>query len=327
MSQTYFNVSEVPLSLAIFLATDNYDYSGESHTISATTLLKPLRQIILAARVPAEAALMDLTQTVPSRVGSAIHDGIERAWLNNHHRAMTSLGFPEKVISRVLVNPTPADLYDGCIPVYLEQRGYRKLGKWTISGKFDFVAEGRVEDFKTTSVYKAILRNSDDDYIMQGSIYRWLNPSLITQDTMAINFIFTDWSAVQARSEPKYPQRRYLHRTFDLLPLNKTEAFVRTKLADIDKYWDAPEDTIPYCTDEELWRSAPVFKYYKNPEKTARSTKNFDTLQEASVRLAQDGHVGIIREQPGQVKACLYCPAFPVCTQKDALIASGDLIV
>ena len=46
----YLNNSNVPLSLAVFLATDNYDH--ESDTISATTLIKPLRQIILAARVP-----------------------------------------------------------------------------------------------------------------------------------------------------------------------------------------------------------------------------------------------------------------------------------
>ena len=44
----YLNPSQVPLSLAVFLATDNYDY--EPDTISATGLIRPLRQIILAKR-------------------------------------------------------------------------------------------------------------------------------------------------------------------------------------------------------------------------------------------------------------------------------------
>jgi hypothetical protein len=81
------------------------------------------------------------------------------------------------------------------------------------------------------------------------------------------------------------------------------------------------------CNDAELWRAEPVFKYYKNPEKTQRSTKNFETMQEARIRFIEDGSIGLIKEVPGQVTACKYCPAFPLCTQKDDLIASGDLVL
>lgn len=81
------------------------------------------------------------------------------------------------------------------------------------------------------------------------------------------------------------------------------------------------------CDDDELWRSEPVFKYYKNPAKTLRSTKNFELKQEAMLRFVEDGSVGVIREVPGQVTACKYCPAFAACSQKDALIKSGDLLM
>jgi len=30
-------------------------------------------------------------------------------------------------------------------------------------------------------------------------------------------------------------------------------------------------------------------------------------------------------EKPGTVNACKYCPAFSVCTQKDDLLARGEL--
>jgi hypothetical protein len=92
---------------------------------------------------------------------------------------------------------------------------------------------------------------------------------------------------------------------------------------------DAPEEEIPQCTDEDLWRSDPVFKYYKNGDITAkRSTKNFDTHQEAVIYMStENGGKGAIKEVPGQVTACKYCPAFMACTQKDSFIASGDLVL
>lgn len=321
----YANISAVPLSIAVFLAVDNYDH--DAATISATTLIKPLRQIVLSKRVNNEDSSVDLVQMVPSRMGSAIHDGIERAWVDSHAIAMKTLGYPQKVIDRIRINPEPHQLGDDVIPIYLEQRAQKQVGKYLVSGKFDFVGEGRVEDFKTTSTYTAMNNTNDEKYILQGSIYRWLNPEIVTQDEMAIQFIFTDWSAARARAESGYPQSRIQQRILPLMSITETDHFVRRKLTQIDEYWDAPEELIPLCSDEDLWRSAPVFKYYKNPEKTTRSTKNFDTKQAAYIRLAEEGGKGIVLEKPGEVMACKYCPAFAACTQKDALIAQGDLVM
>lgn len=321
----YTNQAGVPLSLAVYLATDNYDYSSDPKTISATSLLKPLKQLVLAARVPQEKALVEVTSLVQSRMGSSIHDGIERSWIGGYKRAMTSLGYPQKIIDRVLINPSNDDLYEGCIPVYLEQRSTREIAGRIISGKYDFVGEGRLEDFKTTGVFTYMNNTKDKDYILQGSIYRWLNPKVITQDQMAIQFLFTDWSAALARQNPNYPQARTVQRLYQLKSLPEIEHFIVSKIRLIDKYWNAPEEEIPACTDEELWRSEPQWKYYRDPKKTTRSTKNFDNKQEAYLRMAQDGNVGVIVEVPGKAVACKYCPAFPVCKQAQALITAGDL--
>jgi hypothetical protein len=325
----YANVSAVPLSIAVFLATDNYDYSSDPNTISATSLIKPLRQIILGGRIPVDDAAVDLASMMPSRVGSAIHDAIERSWLNNYKEAFKALGYPQRVIDKIRINPT--EVPDGIIPVYLERRAHRQIGKWVISGKFDFVGEGRVEDFKTTSTYTAMNKTNDEKYILQGSIYRWLNPKLITQDKMAIQFIFTDWSGAKAKADPAYPQQRFQEHILPLLPLAETENFIKNKLALHEKYHDAKEPDLPLCEDADLWRSDPVFKYYKNPENAtkpnSRSTKNFATVQEANLRRIEDGSVGVVKEVPGQVMACKYCPGFSLCSQKDALIASGDLVL
>jgi hypothetical protein len=323
----YANTSAVPLSLAVFLATDSYDHNPDPNTISATALIKPIRQIILSARVPEDMTPVDLINMVPSRMGTAIHDAIERSWKDNFQIALDQLGYPKKVIEKIRINPKPEELTDGLIPIYLEQRAHKQIGKYVISGKYDFIGDGRVEDFKSTSTYTAIHNTNDDKYILQGSIYRWLNPTLITKDEMAIQFIFTDWSKAKAMQDPKYPQQRIQQRILPLKSIQETDAFVNRKLAQIEQYWDVPEEQLPLCSDEDLWRSEPVFKYYKNPEKRARSTKNFDNRHDAQLRAIEDGNIGIVVEQPGQVTACKYCPAFAVCTQKDALIASGDLVL
>lgn len=335
MPAQYGNVSEVPLALAVFLASDYYDHSNDPSEISATTLLKPIRQIILPSRIPAGQALPDLASQMASRMGAAIHDGIERAWMNNHRNAMLALGYPERVISRIRINPTDELLAMeqaaglDPIPIYLEQRLKRKLGKWTITGKFDFIGEGKVQDFKSTSVWTYKNQVNAGKYSQQGSIYRWLDPKKITQDEMDIHFIFTDWKAGMQRSDPQYPPRRFHRQVHPLLSLQETERFIKNKIDLIERYWDADEVAIPLCDDEELWRSEPKFKYYKNGDITSRrSTKNFETRQDAVIYMTTEGKgQGAIKEVPGEVTACKYCPAFGICTQKDALVASGDLVM
>lgn len=321
----YINGGNVPLSVAVFLATDNYDH--ESHTISATALLKPTRQIILAKRVPEEQQLVDVMGLLKSRMGTAIHDAIERSWIDSHVESMKALGYPGGLIKRVKINPEPSELTDDDIPVYMEQRLYKEYRGHTISGKFDFLAEGRLEDFKSTGTFTWVNNTKDEDYILQGSIYRWLDPELITDDQLAINFIFTDWMPGRAKTDPNYPPYPVMQKLYPLLSLQETQRYIDNKLNEIARFQNSPEEEIPLCNDKELWRTAPEFKYYKNPAKTVRSTKNFTSRADANLRLAQDGGVGIVIEKPGQVIACKYCAAFPICTQKDSLIADGSLLL
>lgn len=319
----YSNISEVPLSLQVFLATDNYEYNDNPYVISATSIIKPVRQLILSSRLKEEDSFVDLSQMVASRVGTAIHDGIERSW-GKYKEAMAILGYPQKVIDRVVINKPIDEVTEDDFPIYFEQRVERSIGKYRISGKFDFVENGMVEDFKTTSVWTAMGGNNNEKYKLQLSIYRWLNPKMIKEDRGAIQFIFTDWSAIKARSDPKYPNSRIQRKYFDLYSENEITNYITKKLRDYEFYKNSDETDIPECTDSDLWRSDPVYKYYKDLNKTARSTKNFDNKQDAYSHLAIAG-TGIVVEKPGSVTSCRYCSAFSICTQKDKLIASGDL--
>ena len=90
---------------------------------------------------------------------------------------------------------------------------------------------------------------------------------------------------------------------------------------------DAPQGELPECTKEELWASETKYKYYKNPNKLDRSTKNFDTMDEALIRKSDDGDVGIIKTVPGEVKACRYCSVVGVCNQAETMLANGRLVL
>jgi hypothetical protein len=337
--QLFSNDTRVPLSVAVFLATDHYDYVPG--VVSATALMKPLRQQVLPARIPADSPerIIEVLNVTKSRIGTAIHDSIEKSWVLGHYRkAMLGLGHPQHVIDRIVVNPgykrddtgnwikdpDAEPMADDAIPVYMEIRSFKEIEGKQISGKFDFVAEGQLEDFKSTSTYTWVNDTKSGDYQLQGSIYRWLNPDIVTSDHMTIQFLFTNWEAWKT-SDPKYPQHPVMSKKIPLLSLEDTEAYVRSQLMTFEQHKNTPEAALPRCTDKDLWRKDSKFKYYKNPAKTARSTANFDSALEANQRLVQDGGVGIVKEVKGAVVACRFCSAASVCTQKDEYIASGNL--
>ena len=319
----------MPIALAVWLAHDEYDYNPDDKNISTTSLIKPLKQLILAGRVPREKQTAELDGLVPSRIGTAIHNAIENTWVNNYPSAMKNLGYPDKLINRIRINPSKGELEadSDIIPVYMEQRTSKEIDGYTISGKYDFIIEDEVQDFKSTGVYTYIMKSKDADYILQGSIYRWLNQDIVKKDTIGINYIFTNWAAAQLKGNTSYPPNRAMIYRLPLMSLSDTELYIQEKLKLLAHYFDKPENEIPACSDQELWRNPDQYKYYKNPDpaKRSRSTKNFDSLDEANIRLADDKNVGIVITKKGNVGACKFCPAALVCQQKDAYLASGEL--
>lgn len=319
-AQAITNLSDVSLTLAVWLLHDEYDYHDNPKYISATTLMKPIRMVVLPRRVPKEQQTpADVTDFVSRALGTSLHDSIEKAWVKGHARSLAKMGYPKSVIERVLINPTPEQLasVEHPIPVYIEQRAYRELNGWTIGGKFDFVAEGMVQDNKSTSAYTWVYGGRDDEHSQQGSIYKWLNPDKIFEDFIRINYIFTDWQKSQVAQNPKYPDQRVKYKDIPLMTPAETEVWIARRIDLIEKHMDTPEKDLPQCSDEDLWLSDPSYKYYSDPSKTSgRSSKNFDKLAEANAHLKEKGK-GVIITVQAIPKRCGYCDAFPVCTQKD----------
>jgi hypothetical protein len=329
----YTNFTEIPLVLAVWLAADNgYDLEYKPDVISATTLFKPVRSTILSRRVKSSQKSIDISSLVPSALGTAVHTAVEDAWLYHRDQAMRNLGIPEDVIEKICFNPDPKWGWDDDpdkICIYMEQRTQKTIEvdgiTWTISGKFDAVVQGTVEDVKTTKTFNWIKGSNDEKYALQGSIYRWLNPDFIRGDFVNILMMFTDWSELKAKADPTYPQKNVVVRKLPLMSLEETESYVMERLRLLNRYIDKPEAELPQCTPDELWMDPPKGAYYKDKTKLTRATKLCDTAAEAHLRLSQDGNKGTIVKRDMEPKFCRYCDARPVCTQAENYIAQGIL--
>ena len=319
------NMGNISLPIAVWLAADDYDLVARPNVISATGILKPIKCIVLTQTIEKTKldADIDIQDLIPSRLGTAIHNDIEHAWLNHRIQALTAMGVPKHIQDKIRVNPKEID--PDCHNIFIEQRVEKQLGDFTISGKYDFVDDGRVKDVKSTGVYNWIHGGNDDKYAWQGSIYRWLDPKVITDDVMDVEYVFTDWKALDVKKEKNYPPIRVMTRTLPLKSLPETEHFLRTKTQAVARYLGQAETSLPRCTPEEVWQRPTTWAYYKNPNITGRATKLFNNEHEALARHGADGRVGRIETRLGKVKFCSYCPGRPICQQAEGYVQQGLL--
>lgn len=324
----YDNRSNLPLPIAVFLAADDYNHDDE--VISVTKFIKPVRELILSDRVNSNSQIIrdpDVLDMYKSRLGSATHARIESMWLNDDVRnsALIALGIPDKTIGKIVVNPD--QLKPGEIPAYFEKTGFKEVDGLMFRGSADYIFNYRLGDFKQTSTFSYNDKGKDHKYMLQGSLYRWIMPDLIKEDSMHIVEMYLDWMRFKAMQDSNYPPEAIVVKDIPLMSLKETDRFVRQKIKLIDELYDAPDDQIPECTDMELWRKEPVFKYYKNPDKRDRSSGNFNTYADALAKKHASGDVGVIIEVKSKVGACKFCNAMPVCGQAKRYAQSGELEV
>ena len=317
------NQMQIDLPLAVWLLQDGYksgaDVAPPGELLSVTSLMKPTRQQILQRKVDMTQETIDVSEMVSQRMGHSLHDSIERAWTEgNWQAAMRKLHYSQKVIDKIRINPKKEDLQPDDIPIYLEHRGFKKFEDIVVTGQLDFLIGKAYRDFKSTSTFAWTSGSKDGDYVLQGSLYRWLLPEMIQDDVMRIEFLFTDWLKYRAKVDPKYPQTKVAHREFPLMSIKETEDWLKNKLSNIRTNARLSQDKMVQCTDKELWRQADSYKYYADPATAAsggRCTKRFDSPTDAQLHLQTKGK-GIVVKDPGEVKACMYCPAFTVCEQR-----------
>lgn len=283
-----YNRADIPLPLAAWLAHDSYDHVKVPNYFSATTLIQPIGLTILERRA-FRAGLIpeaDLSDRVVTHTGTAVHDSIEAFWRDpvRREKGMLALGVPPEYIAALQIDPTTPPPLN--VPsMYMEQRSITDFMGYKIGGKYDTVFCRQLMDYKLTSVFNYSSHSRDLIYQMQGSIYKWQSPDIILEPTMKILFLFKDWR--ESDMKDGYPVAPAAYKEFTLLSSEEVEAFLASKLASWEQYRDAPLADIPPPNFDTLLRSKTTYKYFADPSKTfGRSTKNFDSLAEATAHCA-----------------------------------------
>lgn len=323
MKTEYTNKTDTPLLMAAWMMSDQYDYVDDPKYISATSLMRPIKEQILSKRIDDSELIQvkDISDLAPSSLGNAVHNAVEQVWTDPHLRtkALLRMGYSAEDIQNILVNPTNKEVEENpdAITLYFEQRKLAKVLGYTIGGKYDAILSGVLHDIKTTSAYAWVHGTRDEDFIIQGSIYRWLNPDKVTEDFIRICFYFTDWSKA-GTSNPNYPDARTKSRDYPLWSIADTEKWVKQRIKQRIDLANADEEDMPDCTDEDVWLSETTYRYFSDPTKVdGRATRVFKTQDEATDHWQKAGKGIVLATIPTANKCQKYCNAFSVCKQKD----------
>ena len=312
------------------------DYTGNSpdiYAISVTTLIKPVRELILIMQerknpspVPDFVAPTDeeLLSRVKAKIGQNIHSGYEQALIHRGIENMAKVGLGDVYLNSMRVNPKiKSEPEEENWDVYTERRATKKYGKYRVSGQIDSIVFGELGDLKTTSNFVYHLPDTKDKHILQGSINRVLQGDLVESDHICITYVILDYRAFEA-SRDNYVNTPVFDKNYVLLTREATHDFIMSRLDAVTKYIDSPQSELPKCNDKDLWVRGTKYKYFSKPTNKV-ATKVFDTMTEASGFLMSKGGKGIIKTVKGRPKACNYCSVKEVCQQRVALINSGDL--
>jgi hypothetical protein len=284
---TITNKLNLPAGLVKAVTTERHNAPG---CISATTLLKGVKEIILTER-----HWEDLTDDVADRVwavfGTAVHELLE-------HEGETD---------------------------FTEEEIRYKVGDVTVTGRLDNydMATGTICDYKTASATKVKLHDFDD-WERQGLMYAWL----MTKNNFPVKrcrFIamLKDHSKTEAARDHQYPQSPVYVYEFDVTPtkLFTIGLFIRSRVNRYIGYKDTPDDEIPACAPQERWERPTKYAVKKEGRKTA--VKLFDDQAEADAKAAELGTGHYVEHRAGEsVKCQSYCLCSGFCNFHNETSAS-----
>ena len=234
------NINNLPKIIELFLKVDFYDHKQAEGTISATTLLKPIKEIILTERHYDEIEV-DVSERLWSVLGSGVHAVMENMSYLHIEGDELIKEFLEKLITGRIKQ---------------EERLYAEVLGEKISGKFDLIIDDTLYDFKISSVWTYIFGSRFEEWTKQLSIYRWLYFQTYHEqlsEQAYIIFIARDWYRRDAESIETYPIFAMQEKPLKLMPLKETEEMIVYKIKEIQKYRQVPDDLLPDCSLEEIW--------------------------------------------------------------------------
>jgi hypothetical protein len=272
------NKLNLPAGLVKAVSTERHNAAG---CISATTLLKGVKEIILAERHWEELE-DDVSDRVWAIWGTAVHSLLQQEGEND---------FAELEMSH-------------------------KVDGITVTGRIDNydMQNGIICDYKTASVWK--VKFSDfDDWRKQGMIYAWL----LRKNDLSVNkcrfiTLLKDHSKTDAARDRQYPANPVFVYEFDVSFANliKIDTFIRNKVRDYLRGLELADDKVPPCNPDERWDKATKYAVKKEGRKTA--VRLLDDQAEAETMAAELGKGHFVEIRPGESTKCQsYCLCCGFC--------------
>lgn len=272
----------------------NSNYKPTPHQYSCTTILKPIRQIILERRYNDDIE-QDVSDMIWMIFGIAVHSVIENSQEDEGQ-------FKEEKLK-----------------VDLGQY-WKELDGYYLSGRSDLMdlLEKEIVDWKTCSAWKVIYKDFED-WRKEMLIYAWMvkDMGFDINKAKAIAFI-KDHNKTKSKTDSQYPSLpiwiekfKFNNKQFD-----EIKEFIHNKFLELKKYEEVQAEELPMCSMEERWNDGDSYVVIKKGNK--RATRVHSTMEEAQKHLdnLEKSYPGVyeIQTRLGEDKKCLeYCSCCNFC--------------
>lgn len=260
-------------------AVRNDPYSSSGSDITVTMLLKPPRAVALERQHRDE----------------IVEDASERLW-----------ALAGQIGHAILERGSKHEL--------TERRLFTEINGWKVSGQADLIPPDLLIDYKFTTVWscKDGLKPEWEQQINMLHLLCVRNGINIVKAQIVA--IYRDWSKLEARRSPDYPQTQVQLFDVPIWPQEKVEAYM---LGRVKEHQSAREE-LPECTAEERWEKPAKWAIHKDGRE--RAIKLHDSEESAKLHLATLDAKHRIEHRPGeQVRCQSYCAAMPFCSQAKTL--------
>lgn len=311
------NKFNLPFEAVVELIHINSNHDS-SLDLSASGMTRTVKQIIFEYRYPELALARDVmdTLTLAGAQGNARHMWAEDAWQNpaTVKAAMNLCGVNDSAVERIRINPEKVET--GTIPVFIEHSFTPKVvNGMTVGGTADLIFNGMIEDYKTVSPWTRKYSSTIQGYVMQMSVYRWLNPDLVTSAQGKLNFRYPKWDERDTKMNgyPKFPVESII---YDLYPVEVVQDFVEKQTKLILESIDKPDDALPPCPSQRLEQNKvwKIFTEYDQYAQGKASRRTVYSLDEALIAM-KSIKTGVLLEITGKPSLCKFCAFTTVCSQ------------
>lgn len=308
------------LPQAIVDAVKNDPYTKGESDISVTQLIQPPYQRKL--RLETE-VVEDVLDRIWSLVGQVGHGIVERAYpeayedegilwikIKDYFTKLGIWGEVAEVLERKgYTMPQALSAYETHRKhgVVAEKRLFTKSRGWTVSGQFDVIDNGHLQDYKFTSVW-SVLGDTKGEWVNQLNLLRLLAiREGIQVKRLGILAILRDWSKAKSK-QADYPKHQIVPIEIPMWSVAQAEAYLDERVA------AHQEANPPPCTDDERWKREDVFAVMRSGRKSA--IKLHDTRTAAASQAFELGTGYSVEHRPGSFFRCQeYCNVAHNCPQ------------